>query len=219
MIPIDRPADSTEGRILAAAMEEFAARGYAAATVRGICTRAGVNLALVNYHFGSKEKLYSAVVEQVFAAGPATLMGMADRVKDEASWREAMRTWVSTSLEVITAQRPPLSYIASLVAHSDQAPAAVLAELKARFHVPLRRELFRLVMMAMPPDKPRRELELEASLWCSGIEAHCLAHARPGDEWTENFRPAGLTSRAWVKAEIGWICRGIFAQLHYMHNA
>lgn len=53
---------STKERILAAAESLFAQRGFDGASLRQLTASAGVNLAAVNYHFGSKEKL----VEQVF---------------------------------------------------------------------------------------------------------------------------------------------------------
>ena len=67
--------DETPRRLLAAARTVVAERGWAAATTRAIAAEAGVNLALVNYHFGLKRKLLEAMVEQVVerlqtASGP-----------------------------------------------------------------------------------------------------------------------------------------------------
>ncbi|MEO8779624.1 MAG: TetR/AcrR family transcriptional regulator [Rhodanobacter sp.] len=53
---------STRDRILGAAEALFARRGFDGASLRQLTAAAGVNLAAVNYHFGSKEKL----VEEVF---------------------------------------------------------------------------------------------------------------------------------------------------------
>jgi len=52
----------TSERLLRAAAEVFAQKGYEAATVREICQAAGANVAAVNYHFGGKERLYAAVL-------------------------------------------------------------------------------------------------------------------------------------------------------------
>lgn len=54
--------DQTRDRILQAALEIFARRGFKAATVRDICAHAGVNVASVNYYFRSKEALYREVL-------------------------------------------------------------------------------------------------------------------------------------------------------------
>ncbi|MBF0549555.1 MAG: CerR family C-terminal domain-containing protein [Deltaproteobacteria bacterium] len=53
----------TRQRLLQAAGEVFARRGFKSATVREISLRAKANIAAINYHFGDKEGLYSAVLE------------------------------------------------------------------------------------------------------------------------------------------------------------
>lgn len=54
----------TKDKILDVAEELFAKGGYQATSMRAITTRAAVNLAAVNYHFGSKQGLVTAVVER-----------------------------------------------------------------------------------------------------------------------------------------------------------
>jgi TetR/AcrR family transcriptional regulator, regulator of cefoperazone and chloramphenicol sensitivity len=53
----------TRDRILDAAGRAFAQRGFRETTIAEICRSADANIAAVNYHFGSKEKLYEAVWE------------------------------------------------------------------------------------------------------------------------------------------------------------
>ena len=52
----------TKERILDAAETLFMEHGFEATSLRAITTAAGVNLAAVNYHFGSKEELFQAVL-------------------------------------------------------------------------------------------------------------------------------------------------------------
>jgi len=51
----------TRRRLLDAAGEVFALKGFADTTIREICGTARANIAAVNYHFGDKQKLYAAV--------------------------------------------------------------------------------------------------------------------------------------------------------------
>ncbi len=53
-----KDAAKTRKRLLAAAIDVFADKGYRDTTIAEICERAGTNIAAVNYHFGHKESLY-----------------------------------------------------------------------------------------------------------------------------------------------------------------
>src|SRR5438067_8925041 len=57
---------STKARILGAAEEVFAARGYEGASTREIAARAGVNISSLHYHWESKETLYFAVFQNIY---------------------------------------------------------------------------------------------------------------------------------------------------------
>ena len=52
---------NTKDRILGAAEELFAQHGFAGTSLRQVTSRADVNIAAVNYHFGSKENLVNEV--------------------------------------------------------------------------------------------------------------------------------------------------------------
>jgi TetR/AcrR family transcriptional regulator len=66
---VTRPsADATRERILDAALGVFADRSFEGATTREIAARAGVTQPLLNYHFSSKDELWRAAVDRLFAA-------------------------------------------------------------------------------------------------------------------------------------------------------
>jgi AcrR family transcriptional regulator len=56
--------ESTKDKILDAAERLFAEHGYKGTSLRNVITAAGVNLAAVHYHYGSKEALLDAIVER-----------------------------------------------------------------------------------------------------------------------------------------------------------
>lgn len=85
-------------RLLAAAVRLFAAKGYAATTVRDILRAAGVTAPVLYYHFGSKEGLFLAIAEEgraKFEAARAAALGaggpVAERIRRLAHAHLAVR--------------------------------------------------------------------------------------------------------------------------------
>ncbi len=73
-----RDAAGTREALLAAGTELFAERGYEGVPVASIADRAGVNKAMINYHFGGKRKLYLAILSATFAEIVAHVERLAD---------------------------------------------------------------------------------------------------------------------------------------------
>jgi len=59
--------EANRARIVKAAIDEFASRGFKGASMDAIAARTDTTRALINYYFGGKEKLYLAVLEHVYA--------------------------------------------------------------------------------------------------------------------------------------------------------
>ena len=60
---MNEPEQTTEEKILEAASEVFTKKGFAGTRTRDIAEKAGINLALLNYYFRSKEKLFEQVMK------------------------------------------------------------------------------------------------------------------------------------------------------------
>ena len=65
--PRGRDPEATRDALLAAGTELFAERGFDGASVDAIARKAGVNKAMINYHFGGKRQLYRAIVRTTFS--------------------------------------------------------------------------------------------------------------------------------------------------------
>lgn len=76
-------ADDTRQRILKAAAVVFAEKGYARATTRALAAAAGVNEVTLFRHFGNKQNLFAAVIEQF--GGPAVTTAMEGQLTGDCS--------------------------------------------------------------------------------------------------------------------------------------
>jgi AcrR family transcriptional regulator len=89
--------DGARERILAAALEVFAERGFDGARTRDIAERAHANLGLIKYYFNDKERLWKAAVARAFEELQAAIVGVGapGPAGDETAWLErALREFV-----------------------------------------------------------------------------------------------------------------------------
>ena len=110
----EEPGLSTEEKIKAAAQRVFMKKGYAATRTRDIAEEAGINLALLNYYFRSKENLFDLIMMEKLSK---FFGGIAPVLNDPGTSLEQKFTLVSNN------------YIDLLIANPDL-PLFILSEVR-----------------------------------------------------------------------------------------
>ena len=91
---------STEEKILEAARKVFTQKGYAATRTRDIADEAGINLALLNYYFRSKEKLFFHIMTETVQELFAFMLPIINN--EETSLDEKIEIFAHKYIEVVT---------------------------------------------------------------------------------------------------------------------
>lgn len=97
-----KTAVSTKERILGAAEALFAQHGFDGASLRRLTTAAGVNLAAVNYHFGSKDKLVEQVLRRRLDKLNACRLDALARIeaRGDATLEDVLDAYIRPALEL-----------------------------------------------------------------------------------------------------------------------
>jgi AcrR family transcriptional regulator len=98
-----RDAAATREALLRSGTELFAERGYDGVPVWAIAQKAGVNKAMISYHFGGKRKLYLAIVSATFADIVASVERLAESRRPAP---EVLRDLVAAVGEMATQRHP-----------------------------------------------------------------------------------------------------------------
>ena len=117
-------SSATRQKILDASSAVFAEEGFAGARVDAIAQRAGVNKAMLYYHIGDKQALYSEVLNRNFGRIEEALK---DNLRDEGSASDRLRT-VITIVESAIAANPDHARIVlrEFASGSSNLPAEIL---------------------------------------------------------------------------------------------
>src|SRR5262249_31280678 len=141
---VTRASKATREKIIKAASRAFARNGYDGASIRAIVAEAEVNQAAINYHFGSKEGLYRAVLQAALHA----LMKDDDGPHNNLAREAALRRFVRRQLRPMIA-RDELSEYVRIFNWETLKPSPVFRKFMARAAPPF---------LAVAPDLPRRFL-------------------------------------------------------------
>ncbi len=152
--------------LLNSARDVFAEKGYHKTTIKEICDHAGVNIASVNYHFGSKKELYSEAWRHAFEESLEKHPPNGG-VPEDAPARERLRGRIRSLIRRI-ADRESQEF---LFAHKEMAnPTPLSKEVMRECIQPLVDGTIHLLREMMGPNVPERHIE-----YCErSIVSQCL---------------------------------------------
>jgi AcrR family transcriptional regulator len=160
---VTRVSQATRQKIIKAASRAFALNGYEGASIRTIVAEAEVNQAAINYHFGSKQGLYRAVLETALRA----LMSEDAPQRPAKLSREAqLRQFIRRQLRPMTA-RDELSDYVRVFGWETLKPSAVFRKFMAREAAPFFAAATELVRRFLP-DNATDKQAVVAALWLFG---------------------------------------------------
>ena len=153
-------SSDTHQRIMDAAERLFAERGYAGASMRRIVTEAGVHLAAVNYHFGSKRELFGAVLERRLRPLDEQRIDALDALEAEAGddavgLESLLEAMIEPALRIACSEGPGALW-PRFAARSRLEPSEHWDRAE-RIHEPMVRRYLRAFRRALP-DLPPREV-------------------------------------------------------------
>jgi AcrR family transcriptional regulator len=151
--------DPTKVRLLEAAGEEFAEKGFELARVRAICERAGANLAAVNYHFGDKEQLYLEVLREAHRCGMEPDEGILPDAVLSLSPAEQLRIFIHHFLGRVLAVNHPEGWQNRLMLREMLSPTP-FSEVLVREAIRPRFERMKCLMRLICPEADERRLNV-----------------------------------------------------------
>ena len=163
----------TRQRLVDAAANLFANKGFEHVTVREICKASNANVAAVNYHFGDKAGLYRAVVMRAIDVMRET-NELSQRAGDGLSPEDQIRGFVRVFVGRIMGDSPT-SWIHRLMAREMERPTDVLDLVMQQVLKPRIDYLCTVIgaIMRLQPDDPR------VMRCVTSLQVQCLIAARP----------------------------------------
>jgi AcrR family transcriptional regulator len=154
-----KPQHETRTRILEAAEELFMQHGFEGTSMRLLTAKAGVNLAAVNYHFGSKDALIEAVFRRRLDPMNAERIAELERleVSNTLTPDNIIRAFVRPSLRLIEDAKGGGRNFIRLLGRTYTEPAKTVRALIGQMYAPAM-ERYKTSLERALPQMPREEL-------------------------------------------------------------
>ncbi len=115
----------TKQKIILAAAEEFAEKGYQATTTRDICRKVKMNTAAANYHFNTKQELYRQVFQYLFDTKAEKNPTADIKIESFKDWETNIRKWILDFLLSMTSSLPIYRWRTVLIAREMTNPSEI----------------------------------------------------------------------------------------------
>jgi AcrR family transcriptional regulator len=144
---------ATRQHLLDVAGQVFAERGFADGTTKAIAERAGTPMASINYHFGSRDALYEAVLVEAHGqlVGIEQLQALARQFDDP---RDSLRALLTHVVGLATSTEPPWGVRVML--REIMSPSALVPALVQKAMLPKAQIVLGLLarILGLPPEHP-----------------------------------------------------------------
>lgn len=159
----------TKARLLQAGRKIFSEHGRENATIRDICTLAGANVAAVNYHYGGKERLYVAILQD-YIQRENERHPRDEGITPESSPKDRLRAYLrSFLLQTLGDGDPVDDRLGKLVTQEFIEPSQYFGEIFDRHCRPTHNMLLDIVRQMLPGCD-----ELTVSRCASSIIGQCV---------------------------------------------
>ncbi|WP_413162202.1 TetR/AcrR family transcriptional regulator [Capilliphycus salinus ALCB114379] len=156
---------NTKEQILNVAERLFAERGFAGTSLRSVIGEAGVNLAAVHYHFGSKEELFRAVVSRIakpVVAAQLERLAHCQANSEPPSVEAILEAFLTPPLKVICSGGEPGINRAQFLGRCRTEPDSIQTIAQQEFEAS--EQSFLDVLQRSLPDQSRTELSWKLDL-------------------------------------------------------
>lgn len=146
---VRKKSDIKKEKLLVAASDVFAEKGFRDATVAEICSRAEANISAVNYHFGSKEALYQETWRHSFTESLKAYPLDGGISSATASAEERLRGQLAALIQRIADENNKDFFIAQMEMLN---PTGLLKEVMQVELIPMRQQTLALVRELLGPE-------------------------------------------------------------------